>query len=580
MKVKVKSPIQGDLVEIVCRNRGVDHRNLDRFLTPDESAIQSPLVYTNLQVASETIVEAIVNNKKIGFVVDSDLDGFCSSAMFINYIFQSFGYDNIVWFLHDEKEHGLTDNMMEKIDKSNVDVIILPDASSSDYEQHKILYEQGKVVIVIDHHEAERFSESAIVVNNQLDNFGNKTLCGAGMVMKVMEFIDSMYGFENAHNYMDLCATALVGDCMLMTHPETRFYVQKGLRNINNQLLFELYKAEADKNFEMVSFDIAPTINAFIRVGSEEEKLDLFNALLGFGYEREISIRGKGSVNLALPEYVSTLASRIKNRQTAEIKKAIDEKSQILGEDLPFGICILELDVNKNLTGLIGNRLVDKYNKPMIVVKNYGGVFRGSARTTETFHEFKSYLENLGYFTYCEGHQGAFGVGISEMSMNQLMKDLVGQSVGEDSELYLVDKSYEDVVSAYEIMSIDEFKNHWCRGFEKPLFHIKLNQIDSSNVDIIGQKRDTIRIKHNYITYVKFKCNEEEVEAVRNMNITGVEMIGSFAVNEWNDRLYPQVIVDRFEFKGEEIKKDEDKPFGFNMNGFGWNQMVKVLNYM
>lgn len=569
MKFKLKSPVQGDIVELVCRNRGVEFRSLDKFLLPTKEFVQAPLVYTNLQKVCEAIIEAVVSGKKIGFVVDSDVDGYCSSAMLINYLHNELNYDNIVWFIHSNKEHGLTPEMMKRIGENDVDVVILPDASSSDYKQHKELSDMNKLVIAIDHHEADKFSPSALVVNNQLDNFGNKTLCGAGMVMKVLEYIDEMYGFDGAEKYMDLCATALVGDCMLMTHPETRYYTQRGLKNINNQLLFEMYKAEADNNFEMVSFEIAPTINAFIRVGTYEEKTDLFNALIGFDYSRSITIRGKGDFILKLPEYVSALASRIKSRQATQVTKAIEQQSQVIGLDMPFSICILDLEVNKNLTGLIASRLVDKYNKPMLVLKDYGGSLKGSARTLDTFPNFKSYISNLNCFLYAEGHQQAFGTGITQQNLKYLMEKLKGESIGEDSDVYLVDKAYSDIVSAYEIMSIDELKNHWCRGFEKPIFHIALNNIDSSNIEIIGQKKNTIRIRHNHITYLKFKCSEVEIEEVKNTIVQGVEMIGSFSVNEWNDNLYPQVIIEKLELKGELAPKDEIGGFGFDLNGFG-----------
>ena len=553
MKVRVKSDVVDNIIELICKNRGVDYGNLERFLYPTKRDVTNPLIYTNLQKLVETLFEAMAYNKKILFVVDSDVDGFCSSAMMINYLHQDMHYSNIVWALHENKEHGLTPYILGVIEESNADVIILPDASSSDYKQHKKLQEAGKIVLVIDHHESEKFSESALVVNNQLDNFGNKTLSGAGMVMKVLEYMDEITGLDRAEYYMDLCATALVGDCMLMTKAETRYYVETGLRNINNPLLFELYKAGSDRDYKMVSFDIAPTINAFIRVGDIQEKNDLFNALIGFNYSRDIKIRGKGEFSLELPEYLSAMANRIKSRQTSEVKKAIDEKSHIIDNNLPFTICVLDLEVNKNLTGLIGNRLTEAYNKPAIVIKDYGDSYKGSARTIDTFPEFKSYLSDLGYFTYCEGHQGAFGLGISKESFGKMVKDLENTSIGEDSDLNLVDKIYINKVSSYEIMQVAELNNYWSRGFEQPLFYIKLENLSPKQVEIIGQKRDTIRIKHDHITYVKFKCSVDEIERVKNTQINSVELIGTFHINEWNDRLYPQVQIEKLEFIGVEI---------------------------
>lgn len=569
MEYKLKNEvIDLDIIKQICENRNVNYNELESFLNPTKANVYNPLIYTNLQRLTEVLLESISLNKKLFFVVDSDVDGFCSSAMMINYLHNELNYENITWALHENKEHGLTPYMMDMIRKSEVDVIILPDASSSDFKQHKELHLEGKIVLVIDHHEAEKFSEDAIVVNNQLNNFGNKTLSGAGMVMKVLEYIDDITGLNKAEDYMDLCATALVGDCMLMTNAETRYYVQKGLRNINNKLLYELYKANCDRDFKMVSFDIAPTINAFIRVGSMEEKNDLFNALVGFNYTREVKLRGKGELTLELSEYISSISSRIKSRQTTAIKKAIEENSTILNEDLPFVICILDLNVNKNLTGLIGNRLTEVYNKPVIVIKDNVNTYNGSARTIDTFPNFKDYLSELGYFDYCEGHQGAFGVGINKATFDKMIEELKSVSIYDSCKYNIVDRAYINKVSAHDIMQVSELNNHWSRGFEQPKFYIRLDNIEPKQVEVIGQKRDTIRIKHDYITYVKFKCTEDEINKIKNTCVRSVEIIGTFDVNEWNDRLYPQVHIEKLEFKGDEINFEAPKTITFG--GITW----------
>jgi single-stranded-DNA-specific exonuclease len=54
------------------------------------------------------------------------------------------------------------------------DVIIIPDAGSSQYKKHKLLNEKGIQVIVLDHHESKKESDDAIVINNQLSpNYDN-----------------------------------------------------------------------------------------------------------------------------------------------------------------------------------------------------------------------------------------------------------------------------------------------------------------------------------------------------------------------------------------------------------------------
>lgn len=61
---------------------------------------------------------------------------------------------------------------------------------SNDYEIHQYLSSQGTDVLVIDHHEAEKISEYACVINNQLCDYPTKSLSGVAMVWKFCCHID------------------------------------------------------------------------------------------------------------------------------------------------------------------------------------------------------------------------------------------------------------------------------------------------------------------------------------------------------------------------------------------------------
>ena len=156
-------------------------------------------------------------------------------------------------------------------------------------------------------------------------------------------------------------------------------------------------------------------------------------------------------------------------------------------------------------------------------------------------------------------------MGITENKLNELYINTSGKTLGEDFDCYVVDKAYENNVSAFDIMSIGELNRYWSRGFDKPLFYVKLTNLTGMEVEIIGQKRNTIRIKKDNITYLKFKCEPEEIEAIQNKVIKEVELVGHFAVNEYYDNLYPQVIIEDLEYRGEDKIKEG---FGFDFSNF------------
>ncbi|MCI9069872.1 MAG: hypothetical protein HFJ13_11525 [Clostridium sp.] len=569
MKYKLKNAINStDIVEQVCNNRGVDFKRIEEFLYPKKWVRSNPKIYTNLELIADTIIFVAKAKKKIGILIDSDCDGFLSAAMIVNYLREVLGVEEIRFYMHENKEHGLTSFIMNQIKEEPPELLIIPDASSNDWCQQAELSHMGIATVILDHHEAKGYSPFALIANNQLQEGVNKNLSAGGMVMKLLEMIDEKLNLNRALDYCDLAAVSLVGDCMLMNNVETRFYVQYGIMNINNPLLLELIRVEGERSYESISFDIAPAINAFIRIGEVTEKQELFLALIGDNRKKEISIRGQGKFILPLPEYISKMATRIKARQTTAVKKAIESKNAKLISNLPFTVFILDDETKKTLTGLIGNKLVDMYKKPAIVIRllENGETYGGSGRTTDTFPNFKDYLRDIKFFNFCEGHQGAFGVNIDKESLEDMLVKLNDESLDGYEDCYLVDKVYENFVSAYDIMQISELNRYWSRGFDKPLFYIKLTDLESAKVEVIGQKRNTIRIKHNNITYLKFKCEPSEIEKIEQTNITEIEMVGFFNVNEYYDNLYPQVFIEDIEYKG--TKKLNNSFFSFNFNNF------------
>lgn len=73
--------------------------------------------------------------------VDSDCDGITSAALLLNYLHARFPSltDKFIYSLHKNKVHGIDmDNISE-----NTSLVIVPDASSNEYEKHKELSERG-----------------------------------------------------------------------------------------------------------------------------------------------------------------------------------------------------------------------------------------------------------------------------------------------------------------------------------------------------------------------------------------------------------------------------------------------------
>jgi single-stranded-DNA-specific exonuclease len=121
-------------------NRGIPIEELDHYYNTSYLDILDPLLLNNMREGAKMLIAHIGSNDKMYVQVDADCDGYTSSAVLINYLYRLFpNYveNNLTWGLHRAKEHGID---MEFV-PSDVKLIVVPDASSNEYDLHKQLSE-------------------------------------------------------------------------------------------------------------------------------------------------------------------------------------------------------------------------------------------------------------------------------------------------------------------------------------------------------------------------------------------------------------------------------------------------------
>ena len=125
----------------------------------------------NIGRAVELLAKHVENKSKIYIQIDVDTDGMTSASIMYQFLVNDLGVDEdlVVYHIPKTKVHGIT---LEEVHEHQPDLVIAPDASSSEFEIHKELKDNGIDVLVLDHHEVEgnRYSEDAVVVNNQLSD--------------------------------------------------------------------------------------------------------------------------------------------------------------------------------------------------------------------------------------------------------------------------------------------------------------------------------------------------------------------------------------------------------------------------
>lgn len=561
------SPMQQILV-----NRGIDVKDIEHYLKTSDADILNPDLLDNMEEGVKRLVSAIKNQEKMFLIVDCDADGFTASAALVNYIYKVFpsAMDLLSIQLHEGKEHGIEEKWLEEIVANEYKLVICPDASSNDYNQHKFLKDNGIDVLVLDHHDAEEVSENAIIINNQLSDYPNKTLSGVGIVYKFCSKIDELMKIKEADTILDLVSLGMIADMMDMRNFETKHLIQKGLTRIENPFFKALVERQAYSIGETVTpigvaFYIAPLINATIRVGTQNEKEVMFKAMLNHcAYDMIPSTkRGEKGKTEAIVTQAVRNATNVRNRQKKARDNGFEYVEQIIAANNldKNKIIVVQVseDLDKNLTGLIANQLMAKYQKPVLLVRETDeGLLQGSARGYDKseLKDLKSFLLESGFMEYAEGHAAAMGVGIYKDKVNALVDYSNTVLANYDfSACYDVDYEYmSNDFKAQDIIDIGSMKSLWGKGVDEAMVVIKGIKITSNNITLMSaNKNPTIKITlQNGTSLIKFGASQAEFESLKSSGYTEIDVIGTCAINEWQGMITPQILIKDYEVVGKQ----------------------------
>ena len=557
-------------VEQVLLNRGIMPENVEHYLNTSDSDILNPSLIMNMKQGAQMLITHIAQNDKVLIQIDSDCDGYTSAAALINYLnclFPGFVQNNVFYRIHTGKQHGI---LLDTI-PDDIKLVIAPDSSSNDYEEHQKLKANGVDVLVIDHHEADMISENACIINNQLCDYPTKSLSGVGMVYKFCSFIDELLNVDYADQFLDLVALGMVADMMDLRDYETRHLITRGLENIRNPY----FKGMVDKQAYSlkdgispigVAFYIAPYVNATIRMGTQEEKLMLFESMLDYrGYELIPSTkRGCKGQHETRVEQACRNCTNIKNRQTKARDVALENIERIIKEKnlLDNKILVIKLDTfaaDRNLTGLIANQLMARYQRPVLLLNKTADGWEGSGRGYDKskFDNLREFLKESELVMYAEGHANALGVGIT----NEDFQTFIDYSNRELTEFdftpcYKVDFIFNgNDFRGKDIVEIAELKSLWGQGVDEPFIAVEHINVYAGNVTLMSpDKSPTLKITlPNGTSLIKFKSSQEEYEKLHSeTGCITINIVGRCERNIWNGIVTPQILIEDYEIVGEQ----------------------------
>lgn len=386
---------EDEVFEVILKQRGI--ADPEHFFNPTEDDLFPLDSLYRIDEAFDRLDKAIKEDEKIAILFDTDLDGTASGAIITRYL-RNFT-NNIETYIDEGKQHGLIGQDIEKF--FDVDLLIVVDSLDKNELQYKKLYENKTDVIILDHHaikESVPYDDYSILVSSQR-KYSNPQLSGAGVTWKFCKYMDEQYLTDYADELADLAACGLVGDMMDMTIMENRYIVSKGLSKIYNPAIKKIVGG-FEFNSTAISFSVAPIINASNRIGKNDIAMKAFieddNKTL-LKYMRELKI--------------------CRVLQNEEVDRILPEAINSCEEQKDKKMIVVFIDTDYGISGLLGNKLLERYQRPILILKNCGDTYKGSMRATGV-DDFRKICNESG-LAKADGHELASGIEIKKELLNE-----------------------------------------------------------------------------------------------------------------------------------------------------------------
>lgn len=275
--------------------------------------------------------------------------------------------------------------------------MITVDCGISGIEDVEYANSLGLATIVTDHHEPlEIFPNGVAVIDPKIkeSKYPFRELAGVGVVFKLIQALSIKLRLDAKEylKYLDLVCLGTISDIVPLVD-ENRVITKLGLkliethRNLGLRYLLDSCGFKSI-NSGVVSFGIAPRINACGRMGAAEDALKLFLT------DKQEEIK---ELTNKLNEY---------NRKRQETEKSIMEeavKEIEENEEANKNIIVLsKTGWHHGVIGIVSSKITDMYLKPSILLCEEDGICKGSGRSIpgldlhEALNEVSDTLEKYG----------------------------------------------------------------------------------------------------------------------------------------------------------------------------------------
>ncbi|MBS7224565.1 MAG: single-stranded-DNA-specific exonuclease RecJ [Clostridiaceae bacterium] len=386
------------------------------FLATGIDGLYDPMRLRDMDKAVAAIRKAIGQQEKIIVFGDYDVDGITATCVLLRYL-RSIGADADYYIPNRLSEgYGLSCAAMDALYEQGVRLIVTVDSGVTAFEETAYAKQLGIRMVITDHHECrDELPDAEAVVNPRRSDctYPFAELAGVGVAFKLICALAGPENLERVLNqYADLVALGTVADVMPIVG-ENRIIVAAGLRRLvetNNLGLEMLLRESGQKSRRLtasvISFILAPRINAAGRMGNTEQAVELFLT--------DNPVRAQ--------ELAALLCEQNKERQAAENEILQQALAVLRKEYNPIEDKIIVLageGWHHGVIGIVSSRICDRYACPTILIAVDGEVGKGSGRSMAGFNLFEALSDSAPLLEKFGGHELAAGLTIPKENIEE-----------------------------------------------------------------------------------------------------------------------------------------------------------------
>ncbi len=514
--------------------RGYGDPEAARAFLAAEPPRHDPALLGDTAAACERIRAAIAAGERICVHGDYDVDGICATALAVTCL-RELGA-NVDWHLPSrfDEGYGVSGQTLARLAADGVDLVLTVDCGITAHVEVEEAKRLGLDVIVTDHHRPAETLPDCPIVATRPSAYAFPELCGTGVVYKLLGALGA-----DVDRHLDLVALATIADVVPLLD-ENRALASAGLRALARtqkpglQALMRAARVDpAIVDTGAVGFRLAPRINAAGRLGHPGAALELLLT--------------------ADREEASRLAARLEelNRERQQVEDRILREAVAKVEDWPEeqqrrrAYVLAGADWHEGVIGIVASRLVERFNRPVVMIAGGEDAWKGSGRSVAAFDLHAGLAACAEHLERFGGHRAAAGLSIRPENVEAFARAFAAHA-----EEHLVDEDLrpvthvDAVIPARTVPTLDlceELAKLAPFGLGNPEVTLLAESCELRDVATVGDgKHLRFRVRAGGAIAFGLGAQADRFRVERRFDVAF-----RLQANHWNGTVAPQLVVRR-----------------------------------